>query len=327
MNIYIKFINAFFYILTFIILFYYIIHWNKIMSLSSEISTHYNYTSNEKFNDNANANASSSNNASVSSNYKLVNNKYMCQENIKSESIGYGNENETIMYMPLDEDIKDKLNPFNYNNDYSIEDKENYNKMIKNIKDLELKYGENKTNSSKLELLYKKNLEYRNFINNLSNKNRTYPNLPNVDPDNDPIKLTDKHPINRTLLSDEYKKRHYHELNNYYDYVNKNDKLFLKKYNWLNEMGKPLPLPDNFNIRTTNNDILEHRKNKSRLPQDILTDYNPLTNCKRLTSECLDMINYCHPMTITDREKYEEYLDYIKSQGYVDKYYELIGMD
>ena len=64
---------------------------------------------------------------------------------------------------------------------------------------------------------------------------------------------------------------------------------YKNKYKWYNQIDKELEFPDDFNLQTTNDDIINYR---SRSPMDILTDYNPeYYNCQRPYYECNTRIN------------------------------------
>jgi hypothetical protein len=289
-------------------------------------------TDNNKNNDNNNNNDNSKNNTGNvtrslldrikdNDNYKLTDGKYMCNTDyIQSDKLGYANETETNDYMHLDTTIAETLNSFNYENTYTDEDKGKLSDFKKYLQELETQY-------EGLELIYMKNNAYSNFMNSISSKPNTYLQLPNVDPKNDPIHLTDVYPKNRKLLTQELTNRHINTINNYYKDVNNNDTRLLQKYGWLNEMGNTTANIATFNLTTDNNDIINYNKQFGRLPQDILTDYNPITNCKRLTRECVTRIAPNYPLKPMDRQDYEKYLDKIKEDGYVDKYYEVLGMD
>lgn len=308
MNKLLKLIDVIFYSLTFIVLFYYIVNWNKTIK-----STRNKNVNKEYFNDLPSIKHDKS--------YNIDNTgKYMCNTNIKPETLGYANETETNEYKHLDTTISQKLNPYEYEQDYTEEDKELIKDFKKEILNLDKTY-------SGLELVYKKNKAFSDFINNLSNKPRTYLQSPNVNPKEDPINLKEQYPRNRKELQNEFDTRFKDMLNTYFKSINSNNDMYLEKYGWINEMGKQLPLPNDFSLETDNDDILEYRKQYSRLPQEVLTDYNPITNCKRLTRECVSRLEPNFPMKPRDRKDYEKYLDEIKENAYVDKYYEVLGMD
>lgn len=308
MNRFFKLIDVILYLLTFIILFYYIVNWNKTIKDTRNKTNNKEYFYDIPSIDN------------INSYYIDKSGKYMCDTNIKTETLGYANETETNEYKHLDPNISQKLNPYEYAQDYTEEDKELLKELKKELINFENKY-------SGLELVYMKNKAYSAFMNKLKNKPRTYLQSPNVNPKDDPINLKDQYPRNRKKLQTEFDTRFKDMLNTYFKSINNNNDLYLEKYGWINNMGKPLPLPNYFYLNTNNDDILEYRKQYSRLPQEVLTDYNPLINCKRLTRECVSRIHPNFPMKPRDRVDYEKYLDEIKDNAYVDKYYDVLGMN
>lgn len=329
-----KIIDIVFYISTVAVLFYYIVQWNKTNksinklntnqpTVNNDIADNFEDTDNSKNTNNGNNNITRSllDRIKENDNYKLTDGKYMCNTDyIQSDKLGYANETETNEYGHLDTTIAETLNSFNYENTYTDEDKDKLADFKKGLQELETQY-------EGLELIYMKNNAYRNFMNSISSKPKTYLQLPNVDPKNDPIHLTDVYPKNRKLLTQELTNRHINTINNYYKEVDNNDTRLLQKYGWLNEMGNTTANIATFNLTTGNNDIIEYNKQFGRLPQDILTDYNPITDCKRLTRECVTRLEPNYPLKPMDRQDYEKYLDKIKEDGYVDKYYEVLGMD
>lgn len=336
-----KIIDIVFYIATFIVLIYYIVQWNKTnkslnksmdtlqTTVNNNITDKFNDTDNSKNADNGNNTSNNNSNVTRSllnrikenDNYKLTDGKYMCNTDyIQPDKLGYANETESNEYGHLDTTIAETLNSFNYVTSYTDEDKDKLADFKKGLQELDTQY-------EGLELIYMKNNAYRNFMNSISSKPKTYLQLPNVDPKNDPIHLTDVYPKNRKLLTQELTNRHINTINQYYKEVNNNDAMLLQKYGWLNEMGNTTANIAAFNLTTDNNDIIGYNKQFGRLPQDILTDYNPITDCKRLTRECVTRLEPNYPLKPMDRQDYEKYLDKIKEDGYVDKYYEVLGMD
>jgi len=362
----INIINFIFYLLIIIILFNYIKNWNKNikkLTIQSEnikskninnLDSVDSFTNIDKINYNKNT--------------------YLDLDIKEYEDItnlGFANELETNEYLHLDEDIQKETDGTNYKLNMNQDEKNKYHNFIQNIKKIESKYTglqlineKNKLYMDYLTLINKDNNNFLQKIMILENKytgeeltneinkarieylknpknksNYNYLETPNVNilnnPLNDPIKLTDKFPRRREELQQEQKYRHYHKLNTDYKKL-KNDKLFLQKYDWINKMGKPLPLPDNFNLNTSNDDILQYRQlNGNRTVQDILTDYNPMImGCPRLTSECVSVIRSeeingiesIFDLTFTS-EDYNNYLDEIKKKEFTKNYYKILGID
>jgi hypothetical protein len=330
-------INVILYILCFIILFNYIRNWNKnmkyIMNLKNNKTTHNNLDTFNNINNNLDTFNNINNNLDTFNNinnnldnikqnsgYEVVGD-YLCDSKIDISKLGYANETETNEYQHLDEEIQKQTNGYNYKTKFTQEDEKKYLEFKKKIKDLENKY-------SGVELFYYKNKAFREYLNTQEHYTKEYLELPNVDPKNDPIKLTNTYPRYRKDKMEFQKRFFYKQMNDDYSKMNYDDKLFLDKYGWLNKMGQPLLLPDDFNLKTTNDEILEYRKlNSGRLPQHILTDYNPyIKGCNRLTKECVTRIHDKFNLQSYTREDYDKYINNITNKEYTNKYYEILGM-
>lgn len=336
-------INTIFYILTFIITFNYIQKWNSNMKASSNKETFNNKNNNINRNINNpktyiketfNNPKSQLKELKEKSGY-IQKGEYMCDSNIDGSQVGYANELETNEYQHIDKEVQQRTDGYKYDKLITPEEQQKYTEFIKTIKKLEDTY---KGPDSKTELLYYKNKAYREYMNSREQYAKSYLQTPNVDSKNDPIKRTDQFPRRREELMDEQRKRYYHKLNTDWKEIGENEELFLEKYDWLNKMGKPLKLPPSFNLTTDNDDILEYRKAASgRMPQDILTDYNPMImGSQRLTREDVSRGSkisedsnasdeyFLKPYT---EEEYNKYLDKISNEDYTKKYYELLGLD
>jgi hypothetical protein len=270
----------------------------------------------------------------------------MCDSNINGNNVGYANELETNEYQYLNEKINSNLNGINIKKNMSDAEKEVYQTFIKKIKALEETY---KGDENKTKLLYYKNKAYREYMNTREQYAKSYLQSTNVNPKDDTIKLTDQFPRRREELMDEQRKRHYYKLNTDWNNMGKNKDVFLEKYDWLNKMGKPLKLPDDFGLLTDNDEILEYRKQTSgRMPQDILTDYNPMImGSQRLMHENVsrglkkpddatdDDVDANNNSAVPDEyflkpyteEEYNKYLDEISEKDYTKKYYEILGLE
>ena len=314
-------INTIFYILTFVITFNYIQKWNTNIKVISKKETFNNTNSQLE-------------ELKQKTGY-ITKTNYMCDSNVDSSQVGYANELETNEYQHMDKEVQQRTNGYKYEQSMTPEEKQSYDEFIKTVNELEETY---KGEDSKTELLYYKNKAYQEYMNTQKKYAKSYLQSPNVDAKNDPIKRTDQYPRRREGLMDEQRKRHYHKLNTYWKEIGEDEELFLEKYDWLNKMGKPLKLPPSFDLTTDNDDILEYRKAASgRMPQDILTDYNPMImGSQRLTRETVSRSNkldedgnstdeyFLKPYT---EEAYNKYLDKISNTDYTKKYYEILGMD
>lgn len=343
-------INTIFYILTIIIVFNYISKWNSNIKDIKNIK--------DSKDSKINKSETFINNGTSIITRKME--KFDTSKN-KNYVIGFANELETNEYQHINEEIKKNTDGYNYDqNNYSPEEKKAYNEFIKTIKNLEEKY---KDDVNKTELLYLKNKAYNTYLNSKENYAISYLQTPNIDPLEDPIKLTDRFPRRRKELMNEQKHRHYHKLNTDWKNIGNNEELFLKKYDWLNKMGKPLKLPPSFDLLTDNEEILKYRKLASgRIPQDILTDYNPMImGSQRLTRENVsrdfklfdnndgniddsnnkdgnnkdgniydgnnkNLTNYFFLKAYTEDE-YNKYLDKINEKDNTKKYYEILGLE
>jgi hypothetical protein len=325
-------INTLFYILTFVITFNYIQKWNTNMKIISNNETINN--TNNNINETFNNTKSKLEQLKQKTGY-IKKGDYMCDSNIDGTQVGYANELETNEYQHMDNEVQLRTNGYKYEQSMTPEEKNAYTDFMKTIKTLEETY---KGEDNKTELLYHKNKAYREYMNTRKQYTKSYLQSPNIDPKNEPIELTDRFPRRREELMDEQRRRHYHKLNTDWKEMGEDEELFLEKYDWLNKMGKPLKLPPSFNLLTDNDDILEYRKAASgRMPQDILTDYNPIImGSQRLTRETVSR-NYkldengntpdeyfLNPYT---EEEYNKYLDEISNKDYTKKYYEVLGMD
>jgi len=303
-----KIINIIFFLLTIIILFNYIRQWNKNMKNITNINK-INELNYEKFINNQQENNQQENNK---------------QENNNKIKLGYANELETNEYQHLDEEIQKKTDGTKFLSGMTIQENLDFKEFQNNIKLLET------SNLTGIELFNEKNRIYQEYLKKQKKiGNEQYLETVNVDPLNDPIKLTDRFPRRREELMDEQLKRHYYKLNKDWEKMGGDVDLFLQKYGWLNEMGKSSTIPINFNLKTSTEDILEYKKeNSGRMPQDIITDYNPIImGSQRLTSEDVTrLINdfYLKPMTELE---YNKYLDKILNKDNTKKYYELIGIE